>query len=104
MTIIKPIVVGNVAKYFGKKREEDGHTHQWTVYLKAFENEDYSTFIKKVQFKLHDSYANPTRIVTRPPYEVTETGWGSLRLISGFILMILRKGLSVLIFIKSELF
>ena len=24
----QPIVYGNVSKYFGKKREEDGHTHQ----------------------------------------------------------------------------
>ena len=31
--VIKPIVYGNSAKYFGKKREEDGHTHSWTVYV-----------------------------------------------------------------------
>ena len=52
--IIKPIVygniehhsrpdwtlsLGNISKYFGKKREEDGHTHQWTVYLKPYKNE-----------------------------------------------------------------
>ena len=37
--IIKPIVFGNVARYFGKKREEDGHTHHWTVYLKPYRNE-----------------------------------------------------------------
>lgn len=35
-------------RYFGKKREEDGHTHQWTVYLKPLLNEDMSTWIKKV--------------------------------------------------------
>ena len=28
MTVIKPIIYGNIAKHFGKKREEDGHTHQ----------------------------------------------------------------------------
>ena len=57
LNIIKPIVYGNlvisssqtsywlnvcegnVSKYFGKKREEDGHTHQWTVYLKPYKNE-----------------------------------------------------------------
>ena len=39
VTIIKPIVYGNIARYFGKKREEDGHTHQWTVYLKPYLNE-----------------------------------------------------------------
>jgi YEATS domain-containing protein 4 len=81
VTIVKPIVIGNTAKYFGKKREEDGHTHQWTVYLKPYLNEDYSIFIKKVHFKLHDSYANPNRIVTKPPYEVSETGWGEFEVV-----------------------
>ncbi|CAL8078173.1 unnamed protein product [Orchesella dallaii] len=76
LSVVKPIVIGNIAKYFGKKREEDGHTHQWTIYMKPYPNEDYSCFIKKVHFKLHDSYANPNRIVTKPPYEVSETGWG----------------------------
>lgn len=72
---------GNIAKYFGKKREEDGHTHQWTVYLKPFNDEDTSTYIKKVHFKLHESYANPNRILTKPPYEVTETGWGEFEIV-----------------------
>ncbi|KAH3819120.1 YEATS domain-containing protein 4-like [Dreissena polymorpha] len=81
ITIIKPIVYGNVARYFGKKREEDGHTHQWTVYLKPYKNEDMSTYVKKVSFKLHDSYPNSTRVLTKPPYEVTETGWGEFEII-----------------------
>lgn len=76
VTIVKPIVYGNLARPFGKKREEDGHTHQWTVYLKPYNNEDMSVFVKKVQFKLHDSYPNNTRVVIKPPYEITETGWG----------------------------
>lgn len=73
---MKPIVFGNVALSFGKKRDEDGHTHQWTVYVKPYYKEDMSSYVKKVHFKLHDSYANPNRILTKPPYEVTETGWG----------------------------
>lgn len=72
---------GNVSRYFGKKREEDGHTHQWTVYVKPYVNEDMSVYVKKVQFKLHESYANQTRIVAKPPYEVTETGWGEFEII-----------------------
>jgi len=80
VTITKPIVIGNSARYFGKKREEDGHTHSWTVYIKPYYNEDYSLFIKKVNFKLHDSYANPNRVVLKPPYEVTETGWGEFEI------------------------
>lgn len=78
---MKPIVYGNVARSFGKKREEDGHTHQWNVYVKPYENEDMATYVKKVHFKLHESYANPNRIITKPPYEVTETGWGEFEVV-----------------------
>lgn len=81
MTIVKPIVYGNVARYFGKKREEDGHTHQWTVYVKPYKNEDMSAYVKKVHFKLHESYQNPNRLVNKPPYEVTETGWGEFEIV-----------------------
>lgn len=81
VTIVKPIVYGNIARSFGKKREEDGHTHQWTVYLKPYENEDMAMYVKKVHFKLHESYANPNRIMTSPPYEVTETGWGEFEVV-----------------------
>nr|XP_020455220.1 YEATS domain-containing protein 4 isoform X2 [Monopterus albus] len=81
VTIVKPIVFGNVARYFGKKREEDGHTHQWSVYVKPYRNEDMSAYVKKIQFKLHESYGNPLRVVTKPPYEITETGWGEFEIV-----------------------
>ncbi|XP_077998495.1 YEATS domain-containing protein 4-like [Glandiceps talaboti] len=81
ISIIKPIVFGNIARYFGKKREEDGHTHQWTVYVKPFRNEDMSVYVKKIQFKLHESYTSPLRVLTKPPYEVTETGWGEFEVV-----------------------
>lgn len=70
-----------MARYFGKKREEDGHTHQWTVYVKPYHNEDMSGYVKKVHFKLHESYNNPNRIVMKPPYELTETGWGEFDIV-----------------------
>lgn len=73
--IIKPIVYGNCARHLGQARE-DGHTHEWTVYLRSYNNEDMSAYIKRVQIKLHDSYHNSNRILTQPPYEVVETGWG----------------------------
>ncbi|KAE8741167.1 hypothetical protein FOCC_FOCC013331 [Frankliniella occidentalis] len=81
VTVVKPIIYGNVARHFGKKREEDGHTHQWTVYVKPYLNEDMSGYVKKVHFKLHDSYANPNRVHNKPPYEVTETGWGEFEIV-----------------------
>ncbi|OQV14555.1 putative YEATS domain-containing protein 4 [Hypsibius exemplaris] len=52
------------------------HSHEWIIYLRPYENEDFSPWIKKVQFKLHDSYINSTRLCLAPPYEVRETGWG----------------------------
>ncbi|XP_022806041.1 YEATS domain-containing protein 4-like [Stylophora pistillata] len=80
ITIIKPVIFGNVSHYFGKKRESDGHTHGWTVFLRPFKNEDMSSYVKKVHFKLHESYANPLRVVTKPPYEVNESGWGEFEI------------------------
>jgi YEATS domain-containing protein 4 len=80
VTIVKPIVYGNTAKYFGKKREEDGHTHAWSFYLKMYENEDPSQYIQRVQIKLHDSYPNANKIINKPPYEVSETGWGEFEI------------------------
>ncbi|VDD92337.1 unnamed protein product [Enterobius vermicularis] len=74
--VIKAIVYGNIASPLPKKREEDSHTHQWTVFVKPYHNEDPSKFIRKVQFKLHESYANSVRMVEKPPFEVSETGWG----------------------------
>nr|CDS32548.1 YEATS domain containing protein [Hymenolepis microstoma] len=76
-TVIKPIVYGNVSRYLGKKREEDGRTHVWTAFIRPFDpNDDISAYVKRVQFKLHESYSNPIRTVIKPPFEVTETGWG----------------------------
>ncbi|GFX16173.1 YEATS domain-containing protein 4 [Trichonephila clavipes] len=79
--VVKPIVYGNIAYYLGSKRDEDGHTHQWNVYLRPYKNEDMSVFIKRVHFKLHESYAEPNRVCHAPPYGVTETGWGEFEVV-----------------------
>ena len=56
------------------------HTHQWTVWVKGVDDEDISYWLKKVQFKLHETYANSLRTVEGPPFEVTETGWGEFEI------------------------
>lgn len=71
------------------------HTHRWTVALRSAasqptngENEgdivggkdDLSYFIKRVTFKLHDSIPNPTRVIDKPPFETTATGWGEFEI------------------------
>lgn len=44
--------------------------------MRGLNDEDISYWLKKVQFKLHETYANSSRMVEGPPFEVVETGWG----------------------------
>ena len=46
------------------------------MFVRSPNGEDLSTFVEKVVFQLHPSFAIPVREVFQPPYEVTETGWG----------------------------
>uniref|UniRef100_A0A674BBQ2 YEATS domain containing 4 n=4 Tax=Salmoninae TaxID=504568 RepID=A0A674BBQ2_SALTR len=67
VTIVKPIVFGNVARYFGKKREEDGHTHQWSVYVKPYRNE--VTLYHLLKLFQSDSSAMPKKTVVSEFYD-----------------------------------
>ncbi|KAI0463061.1 hypothetical protein LJB42_003076 [Komagataella kurtzmanii] len=83
VSISRPIVYGNVAKPFGEKRPPEAnaeHTHTWTVFVKDPQGKDLSYFIKKVVFKLHDTYPNSARTIESPPFQVTETGWGEFEI------------------------
>ena len=59
-TYSKGIVYGNAAHALGKHADGD-NTHSWTVYLRSPHNEDLSTFIRKVDFILHESFEKPVR-------------------------------------------
>ena len=56
----------------------DGHSKGWKVYVRPLPNgPDITTWLKKVQFKLHHTYANASRTVEAPDaFEVSETGYG----------------------------
>ncbi|EGT32366.1 hypothetical protein CAEBREN_02504 [Caenorhabditis brenneri] len=58
-----------------------GHTHTWTLFVKPAnkEYEDFpdNKFIRKVIFNIHESFAQPTRTVSKPPFSITETGFAS---------------------------
>lgn len=56
------------------------HTHQWRVFVKGVHDEDISYWLKKVQFKLHETYAQAVRTIEQPPFEVSETGWGEFEI------------------------
>lgn len=44
--------------------------------MRGVDGADISCWLKRVQFKLHDTYANSLRMIEGPPFEVEETGWG----------------------------
>jgi len=57
-----------------------GHTHDWSIFVRGAENADISHFVKKVVFLLHESFTRPKRVCKEPPYKVSETGYGSFSL------------------------
>lgn len=60
---------GAAAGTRGRDTETDYHKH-------VGGKDDISHFIRRIQFKLHDSFPQPVRTCDRPPYQVSETGWG----------------------------
>lgn len=56
----------------------EGHSKGWKVYVRPLPNgPDISTWLKKVQFKLHHTYADASRTIEAPgPFEISETGYG----------------------------
>lgn len=77
MVVHRPIVYGNVAiPMTVEERDGSDHTHRWTVAVRSAAApanpqrgeldrvggaDDISYFVKKVTFKLHETYPNPTR-------------------------------------------
>ena len=81
-TFAMPVIYGSYAYHLGKKGPgaplviDSSATHRWTLFIRGANNEDLSTFVSKVAFSLHESFADPVRIITEAPFEVTEVGWG----------------------------
>lgn len=74
---------GNVASKMGDEKPAGApvdHTHLWTIFVKDPTGGDLRHMIKKVVFKLHDTYPESTRTVEEPPFEITETGWGEFEI------------------------
>lgn len=60
LKIVKQIIYGNTARLLPRKLENN-HTHSWTLYIRSLNEEELSVYIRKVQFKLHESYPSPLR-------------------------------------------
>ncbi|KAF9534590.1 yeats family protein [Crepidotus variabilis] len=90
VSIYRPIIYGNTAVVLNQKERDSSshpdHTHRWTLAVRSAASapdsevvggaDDLSYFIKRVTFKLHETYPNPSRNIDQPPFEVSETGWG----------------------------
>jgi YEATS domain-containing protein 4 len=65
--IFRPFIYGTTAKPFDETTnpKPEGvpadHTHSWTVFVKGVDGTDITYWLKKVQFKLHESIPNPLR-------------------------------------------
>ncbi|KAI9828264.1 MAG: NuA4 histone H4 acetyltransferase complex and the SWR1 complex subunit [Phylliscum demangeonii] len=84
VSVFRPFVFGNISRPIDSDHRPpdvpSDHSHQWTVWVKGVNDEDISYWLKKVQFKLHDTYASSLRVVEQPPFEITETGWGEFEM------------------------
>ncbi|KAF5395823.1 hypothetical protein PHET_10796, partial [Paragonimus heterotremus] len=56
-------------------------THHWRCYVDSW-NPKYplSAFVKKVTFKLHDTFENPRQVVRQAPFAIEEDGFGNFQL------------------------
>jgi YEATS domain-containing protein 4 len=89
LALSRPFVYGTIARLFDDVTNPKpancppDHTHSWTVFVKGVDDTDITYWCKKVQFKLHESIANPLRMVEVAPgeaFEVHETGWGEFEI------------------------
>ena len=79
LTIIVSVYGSEAVPFDPNNRPKDApadHTHMWKVFVRGVNGEDISYWLKKVQFKLHDTYPQSVRSIDQPPFEVEETGWG----------------------------
>lgn len=80
----RPFIVGSTALPFSETNPRpagvpDNHTHSWQVFVKGVEDTDITYWLRRVQFKLHESIPNYVRMVDGEPgkpFIVNETGWG----------------------------
>jgi YEATS domain-containing protein 1/3 len=73
------LVLGHSAQW-RKKPTQEGYTHDWTILVRGEEGQDIRHFVEKVIFFLHESFAKPKRVIKEPPYQVSESGYGSFNL------------------------
>ncbi|KAK3375241.1 yeats family-domain-containing protein [Podospora didyma] len=87
--VFRPFVYGTTAKPFDDVTNPkppgvpNEHTHLWTVFVKGIDDVDITYWLRRVQFKLHETIPNPIRMIDGEkgkPFQVHETGWGEFEI------------------------
>lgn len=68
----RPFIVGSTALPFSDTNPKpagvpDGHTHSWEVFVKGIEDTDITYWVRRVQFKLHESIPHHVRSTSSLP-------------------------------------
>ncbi|KAK4458998.1 protein AF-9 [Cladorrhinum samala] len=87
--VFRPFIYGTTATPFDPVHNPkppgipDDHTHSWTVFVKGIDDTDITYWLRRVQFKLHESIPNHVRMVEGEkgkPFVLHETGWGEFEI------------------------
>jgi YEATS domain-containing protein 4 len=85
VTATKSIIIGTYA--FAKHADNASSnstpsSFRWTVLVRSgeSEDEDISEYIRRIEFNLHSTFAQPRRVVEIPPFQVEEQGWGEFEI------------------------
>ncbi|KAJ4304337.1 NuA4 histone H4 acetyltransferase complex and the SWR1 complex subunit [Collariella sp. IMI 366227] len=100
--VFRPFVYGTTARPFDDKTNPkppgvpEDHTHSWTVFVKGIDDVDITYWLRRVQFKLHESIPNHVRILrkaanplppfTTPPYGRTDDERETMHLNGGQVI------------------
>ncbi|KAK4194736.1 yeats family-domain-containing protein [Triangularia verruculosa] len=89
LSIHRPFIYGTTAAPFHPQSNPkppgipDDHTHSWTVFVKGVDDTDITYWLRRVQFKLHESIPNHVRVIDAvpgKPFSLSETGWGEFEI------------------------
>ena len=56
-------------------------THDWEFKIKAGANGDMRHYIEKIVIRLHETFAEPVKEFTKPPFVVNESGYGNFEIV-----------------------
>jgi YEATS domain-containing protein 4 len=67
--------------FYQGKQAVKNKRHRWIVYVRSYDPfDDLTLFIDKIIFTLHPTFSDRFRVLRKPPYEISEYGWGEFEI------------------------